>query len=130
VLFGGRELPERPLWVRLLTVALVLYVAWPVVKPGVASLQDMFLKMSAEEAASQLGRRRSLFGPMPAPDPDVRCEPGSDGWDYVCSYNYQSKLHRVKVGVLAGHESLTRISAPHEMTAKRITATGAFVSGR
>src|SRR5262245_114774 len=120
MLFGGRELPERPLWVRLLTIAFVLSVAWPVIKPGVTSLQDMFLKMSAEETATLLARH-PVGGPMPAADRDTRCEPGSDGWDYVCSFNYQSKQHRMKVGVQVGHQSFTRVSALHEMNARRIS---------
>jgi hypothetical protein len=120
MLFGGRELPERPLWLRLLTIAFVLSVAAPVIRPGVAALQDQFSKMSAEEAAAQLGKR-SLWGAMPASDRDVRCEPGSDGWDYVCSYFYQSKQHRLKVGVRVGHGSLTSVSVPHEINARRIT---------
>lgn len=127
MLFGGQELPERPLWIRLLTIAIVLSVASPVIQPGVAVLQDQFLKMrarflkmGAEETAAQLATH-PLWGAGPASTRDTRCEPGSGGWDYVCSFNYQSTQHRMKVGVRVEQQSIASVSVPHELNDRRLS---------
>jgi hypothetical protein len=114
MLFGGRELPERPLWVRLLTVAAVLSMAAPLIRFSVGTLQDQFLKMNLEDTQAVLASHpfTSAVGPDRDPssasrNPDVRCEPGSDGWDYFCSYTKSG--HRLRVGVRVGHRSIQQV---------------------
>ncbi len=126
MLFGGRELPERPLWVRLLTVAAVLSVAAPLIRFSVGSLQDQYLKMSLEETQAVLaahpftkpvGPDRDL--PSSTRDPEVRCEPGADGWDYFCSYTYGG--HRLRVGVRVGHQSIQQVRYVQAANPSRVT---------
>lgn len=135
VLFGGRPLPERPLWVRLLTIVIVISAALPLLRFAISRLPAFGInrpsKMTAEETAAALPRRMPW---KPANDParDVRCEQygkardGSrgrtGGWDYVCTFVAQPKSSqaRLKVGVLVGHDAIKLVSPPHELEAPRI----------
>ena len=123
MLIGGNPLPERPLWVRLLIVAMVLSAASPLIKSTAATLQDQFLKMNAADTAVHLSTYPGL-SMLSGRERRVQCEPGLDGWDYVCTYangvNGVKQLRR-KVGVRVGHRSVTMVSAPHALEERRIT---------
>jgi len=115
MLFGGRDLPERPLWVQLLTIAAVLSMAAPLIRFSVGTLQDQFLKMNLEDTQPVLASH--FFTSSVAPDrdpssasrnPDMRCEPGSGGWDYFCSYTNRIG-HRLRAGVRVGHRSIQQV---------------------
>ena len=119
MLFGGNPLPERPMWLRLLTVAMVLSVAWPLIGPTLDSLQDQFLKMSADDTEVYLSVYPLRANTAIGPDRDVRCEPGNDSWDYICTFAYRNSL-RGKVGVRVGHDHVKVVSIPHPLDARHI----------
>ena len=121
MLFGGRPLPERPLWLRVLIVAVVLIVCAPLIKSSTASVLDRFLKMSAEETAHALASQ-PRWGGATVGARDFQCEPGASGWHYVCTYLESPRVSqkRVKVGVHVGRSSITQVSLPHELNARYI----------
>jgi hypothetical protein len=121
MLFGGRPLPARPLWLRVVIVAVVLIVCAPLIKASTAVLLDRFLKMSAEETARVLASH-PRWGGATVGARDFRCEPGAAGWHYVCTYLEQPRISqkRVKVGVHVDRRSITQLSLPHELNARYI----------
>ena len=66
------------MWLRLLTVAMVLSVAWPLIRPTLVSLLDQFFKMSAADTEVYLGVYPRLPNTGIGPDREVHCGPGSD----------------------------------------------------
>lgn len=121
MLFGGRPLPRLPLVLRIIIVLAVLSVGMPMIKPAVAALQEQFRKMSADDTERALAAHH-LWGATPGPAREIRCEPGTGGWHYVCSYVHQAKVspRRLKVGVHVGHRALTLVSPAHEIDSRSI----------
>ena len=124
MLFGGRPLPERSLTVRLLIIGVVLFAAWPIVTSAFAALSDRFAKMPANEVEAALDKH-PLWGATPAPARNTRCERSTGNWDYVCTFVYAtargaSTPKRMKVGVRVGSGKITRVSPPHDLSAKHI----------
>jgi len=97
MLFGGRELRERALWVRLLTVAAVLSMAAPLIRFSVGTLQDQFLKMSLEDTQALL-TTHPVLGPVVGRDRDVRANVLGDRIDH------QSRSRRLCGGPLHYHQ--------------------------
>jgi hypothetical protein len=121
MLFGGRPLPKRPLIVRLLIVGIVICLAAPIIGFSAAGLLDQFAKMSSDEVEAQLASH-PLWGATAGPQRDIRCEDGTRGWDYICTFAYRPQLSpkRMKVGVNVGHRSISYVSPPHELDARYI----------
>jgi hypothetical protein len=131
MLIGGRPLPERPPWVRLLTVAILLGAIAPLIRPAISALPLFGInrpdKMTAEETAAALPRRLSWRLVK-----DIRCEehkrttdwtPERTGaWDYVCTFVAQQKSgpKGLKVGVRVGHETITELSPYYDLEARYI----------
>ncbi len=48
---------------------------------------------------------------------DVRCMPGTNGWDYVCIYRTGDPfpLSRLKIGVRVSPTEILQASAPHQI---------------
>ena len=131
VLIGGRPLPERPLWVRLLTILIVLSAVTPLVKFAYAQLPVLGInrpaKLTAEQTAAALPARLAYR----AID-DLRCvehsrttdaSPGRAGaWDYVCTFVRQPPWNqqRFKVGVRVDHDTITDVSQLYDLEARYI----------
>jgi hypothetical protein len=129
MLFGGRPLPERPLWVRALTVAIFLAILIPFAKNAVGVLPAFGIgaprKLSAADTAEALKSR--LFGPPYDPRRDLRCEEHSKtsdatperigAWDYICTFGLQPiSSKRMKVGVRVTDKGIETISQRYELT--------------
>jgi hypothetical protein len=134
MLIGGRPLPERPLWVRMLTVLILLSIAIPLAKFAVAQRAAFGIvprKMTAEETAAALPARL-YWAPQNDPRRDVRCEEHSStsdsshgragAWDYICTFVPRPEVSqkRFKVGVRIGHERITDVSSPYELEARYV----------
>lgn len=123
MLFGGRPLPKLPLWVRLLIALAVLTAFLPTIKSVAEVLPLPFVKMTAKQTERALATTHPLWGNPSGPERDVRCEKGTDNWDYVCTlvvYPAKSSQKRVKVGVRVGYESLKQVSPPHDLDTRYI----------
>ena len=129
MLFGGRPIPERPLWMRALIVLVVVSVAIPLVQIAFAQRAAFGLgprKLTAEQTARELPSRL-YFVPRNHPGRDVRCEEHSrtsdassgraGAWDYICTFVARPDVsqQRLKVGVRVGHEHITDVSSPYEL---------------
>lgn len=70
-------------------------------------------KMSAH-ALEQLVRNAPVSSGAPR---DVRCRPGTNGWDYVCTYQTDAPhpLSRLKIGVRVSPTGILQASAPHQL---------------
>ena len=109
---------------RLLVVVLVLWAAWPLVTNASSVLQNMFMKMGPRSVEAALDRH-PLWGAVPAPRRDTKCEHGTKGWDYICTFVYSvpegsdtnQSPHRLKVGVRVGARTINQVSPPHELSA-------------
>jgi len=133
VLFGGRPLPERPLWVRLLIIVMFLGVAVPLARFAFTQLPALGLarKMTAEETAAALPSRLSWL-PRNDAGRDIRCDehrqtsdwsPERAGaWDYICTFAPQPRVSqkRVKVGVRVNHEGIAEMSAVYDLDARYV----------
>lgn len=130
VLIGGRPLPERPLWLRLLIVAVVLVGVAPLIKGAYAALPAFGINRPAKMTAEQTARALAARMPgIPANDPhrQVRCEeharttdwtPARNGaWDYICTVYPQAKSEQngMRFGVRVGHDTITDRSSPHAL---------------
>lgn len=132
MLVGGRPLPQRPLWVRALTVIVIVAAGIPLAQLAYEWRAPLGLgprKLSAEETARLLPAR--LYFPNAARG-DLRCEDhartpdAADGrtgaWDFICTFapDPNATHRRLKVGVRVGPERITDVSSPHELDAKYV----------
>jgi hypothetical protein len=131
VLFGGRPLPERPFWVRALTVVALLGLIIPLARSAYRHLPLFWPKrdtLTAEQTAAALPRHLP-YRPFDAKGRDIRCEAnaGSNGspnppWDFICTFvpNPDASSKRLKVGVSVRADQIAHVSRPEELDARRI----------
>jgi hypothetical protein len=131
VLFGGRPLPERPLWLRLLIVVVVIWAFTPLIRFAYERRSIFGInspaKMTAEATAVALPKRLQWTSVQ-----NVRCEdhrqttdwsPGRSGaWDYVCTFVPQlvQNPRTLKVGVRVEHQSIKDVSSSYELQERYI----------